>query len=177
MDLLSVVLLPFDGTFACCFLTCCGFLTLVYQKGVITPTLVCLHVLWSELQTTFLYFIAGADEEYIYMNKVVVPGKNKDDKGVIFLQYLQLELNLKYTKSIKNISLLTTQSPLVLQSLMIGWLIHPDSSIEFLQKVAGWCSPFSMWFMNIQYTYKTNRLPTSLIFALWICIENDNPLN
>lgn len=39
------------------------------------------EVHWGQLLTTFCCFHAGADEEYIYMNKVIVAGKDKDDKG------------------------------------------------------------------------------------------------
>ena len=36
----------------------------------------------------------GADEEYIYMNKVAVGGKDKDDKGVSFKWFLSEVWNL-----------------------------------------------------------------------------------
>lgn len=39
------------------------------------------------LLTTLCCLLAGGDEEYIYMNKVVV-GKEKDNKGVSFKRFL-----------------------------------------------------------------------------------------
>lgn len=38
--------------------------------------------------TTSRCLHAGTDEEYIYMNKVIVGGKDKDDKGVSFKRFL-----------------------------------------------------------------------------------------
>ena len=35
--------------------------------------------------------LTGADEEYIYMNKVIVTGKDKDEKGVSFTRFLSFK--------------------------------------------------------------------------------------
>lgn len=52
------------------------------------PQCIYAEVRCCQLLTTSCCFHAGADEEYIYMNKVIVPGKDKGGKGVSFKRFL-----------------------------------------------------------------------------------------
>lgn len=47
-----------------------------------------------QLLTTMCSLCAGADAEYIYMNKVIVSGKDKDNKGVNFKRFLSQVLTI-----------------------------------------------------------------------------------
>lgn len=46
----------------------------------------------GQVLTTFCGLHADADEEYIYMNKVIVTGKDKDDKGVSYKWFFFLKM-------------------------------------------------------------------------------------